>query len=440
MGRMSSIQMTTGYLRQLQGTYNDYTNLFKQADGERLHKASDDSVAYAKYLRYQNYSAGNEQYQKNVSTAVTWMKTTDKSLTNTTDLLQTFMERTVNAGNDSNNDSDMKDIAKELFSMVEEIVVQMNQEVGGRYVLAGQSDNRMPFMISADRMDRGDTKTLNESQKAFFQGEDTGNLCQFLILNGDDGKQYCLNTKTYAVYDKDFVDTGYKKNILAGQTVVDDTTDAICKLDPEECFVGDKLNISDYFKPNGVIKDTGAAWSAKVDFPDGSEMNFSFSTSSQYVASYLGDDKHISMVTQAGAIKPESDTINVTGQQVWGSDIFDCEGHQSGTAMLNGLLRVVAKVDGGDQEFSGDDGISIVDTAIKQVLRAQTTVAARYQSYEGVEAMLITQNESLTVDIDTVGGSDIAWLSTQLMQCQTLYNLSIAMGGKLFPGSLGDYL
>ena len=31
-------------------------------------------------------------------------------------------------------------------------------------------------------------------------------------------------------------------------------------------------------------------------------------------------------------------------------------------------------------------------------------------------------------------------LSTQLVQCQTLYSLALSMGSKIIPGTLADYL
>ena len=65
--------MTNNYLKQLNGTYNQYTKLMEQSDGDKLHRASDDSVGYSKLLRYENSQAGNLQYQSNVSTALSWM-------------------------------------------------------------------------------------------------------------------------------------------------------------------------------------------------------------------------------------------------------------------------------------------------------------------------------------------------------------------------------
>lgn len=444
MSRISSTQMTFGYLKQLQGSYQKYNKLFEQADGSKLHRSSDDSVAYAKYLRYQNSSANNDQYQKDVKTAISWMKSTDDVLTNVSDIYKTFSEKVVNAGNSTNNVSDMGDIAKELLQEMREVVDEMNRNLGDRYIFSGQSDTTVPFLLSADKMDRGEAKTLNEGQQEFFGADTTGNLAQFLVLNGDDGKKYCLDTKQGYIYDKEFVDRGYKDNILAGQSVVDPTNDALEKISVGTG--GDFTGINDYFRSNGVIRNdspgvdggrNGRGWGVEVN-----GVNLTFSTKAQYIAHYSGDDKQISMVTQKGFTKPSADTVNISAQKVFGSDIFDCEAPegQSGTALLNEMLAVVAQVDSGNYLWCGDDGITIADTTYKTTLNAQTTVAARYQAYEVTESMLITQQESLLDDINYIGGTDISKLATQLAQFQTIYSLSLSMGTKLFPGTLADYL
>lgn len=439
-GRITTNMLTNRYMSQLMGTYNNYNKLFEQADGNKLHRSSDGSVEYSKYLRYQNSLSNAGQYQTDVSTAMSWMKNTDSALTKVTDLMSTFAEKTINAGNSTNNESDMKDIGKELFSEIQEMVNEMNSSLGERYLFAGQSDMTQPFSLSANKVERGETKTLSEKQLLFFDNAaQTGTeLSQFLVLNGDDNNTYYYDTNTGDVYTKDFVENGYKDKINAGQATVDPAVDAFCNIDPmvgrDEKGKIVTSNINKYFSTEGVINDDGESWTAT-----GAGVEFSFSTVKQYVVHYAGDDKKISMVTQMGMTNPKADTVNATGQDVFGSDIFD-ENNPSGTAMINNLLLVVAKVESGDNVWAGSDGTTITTSADHQALFGQTTIAARYQAYEAASAMLTTQSESLTSDINDVIGADIAKLSTQLVQCQTLYSLALSMGSKIIPGTLADYL
>ena len=54
--------------------------------------------------------------------------------------------------------------------------------------------------------------------------------------------------------------------------------------------------------------------------------------------------------------------------------------------------------------------------------------------------MLTTQSESILGDITTVHSTDVAKLAVDLMTAQTIYNLSLSVGGRILPPTLADYL
>ena len=440
--RISSTMMSNNYLKQLNGTYEQYSKLMEQADGSKLHRASDNAVGYSKYLRYQNNQISNEQYQSNVSTASSWMKNADAALVNVTDLLQTFKAKVEQGSNSTNNESDMKDIAKELLANVQEQVADLNTQIGDRFLFAGQKDTTMPFEISADKMSRGDTFTLDEKQSAFFSGAtgwgaENTTVKQMLKLNDDDGNSYYMNVNTGDVYTEDFVKNGYKNED---------------KFDPAKQRVGNitaitdpptAYKVSDHFDQYGVIKtDTGVGTNAKYNVTvDGKQVNLKLSTTKQYIVKYAGDDKYISMVKKNGGVDKATDTVNVTGQDINGCDLFDVGNDpHSGTARLNQLLYTVAKLDGADYKWAGEQGMTIADSAHATVLGAQTKMAARQQAYNSSSSMLVTQNESITSDISDVSSTDVAQLATKLMEYQIIYSLSLSVGSKILPGTLADYL
>ena len=441
--RISSTMMSNNYLKQLNGTYEQYSKLMEQADGSKLHRASDNAVGYSKYLRYQNNQISNEQYQSNVSTASSWMKNADAALVNVTDLLQTFKAKVEQGSNSTNNESDMKDIAKELLANVQEQVADLNTQIGDRFLFAGQKDTTMPFEISAGKMNRGDTFTLDEKQSAFFSGasnwgEENTTVKQMLKLNGSDGNSYYMNVNTGDVYTEDFVKNGYKNED---------------KFDPAKQRVGNitaitdpptAYNVSENFDQYGVIIDNktgvGTDYSKKITV-DGKDVNVTLSYTKQYIVKYAGDDKYISMVKKNGGVDKATDTVNVTGQDINGCDLFDVGNDpHSGTARLNQLLYTVAKMDAADYKWAGEQGMTIADSAHATVLGAQTKMAARQQAYNSSSSMLVTQNESITSDISDVSSTDVAQLATKLMEYRTIYSLSLSVGSKILPGTLADYL
>ena len=498
--RISSTMMSNNYLKQLNGTYENYSKLFEQSDGSKLHRASDDAVGYSKYLRFQNNKTYNEQYQANVSTAVSWMKNADAAMVNVTDLLQTFKAKVEQSANSSNNESDMKDIAKELLASVQEQVAAMNTQIGDRFLFAGQKDTTMPFEISSDKMERGDTFTLDEQQSAFFSGSNTWGaenttVKQMLQLTDADGNNFYMNVNTGDIFTEDFIKNGYKNEESFdpetqrvgcidefrpnGQTMTlsknqasyfgtdtltqcDDGNGNIYWMDAktgnvyEDQFVtadwatatdaadnhkqGTNFATGNYFDNRGVLQDVNNK-TLTLKNADGTTTDFSLSTTKQYIVTYSGDDKYISMVKKNGGVDQATDTVNVTGQDIWGSDLFDVNDDvQSGTAMLNQLLYSVAKLDAGDYKWASEQGMTIADSTHASVLGAETKMAARRQAYDASTAMLTTQNESITSDITDVSSTDVAYLATQLMQYQTIYSLSLSVGAKILPGTLADYL
>ena len=438
--------MSNNYLKQLNGTYEQYSKLMEQADGSKLHRASDNAVGYSKYLRYQNNQISNEQYQSNVSTASSWMKNADAALVNVTDLLQTFKAKVEQGSNSTNNESDMKDIAKELLANVQEQVADLNTQIGDRFLFAGQKDTTMPFEISSDKMNRGDTFTLDEKQSAFFSGanswgEENTTLKQMLKLNGSDGNSYYMNVNTGDVYTEDFVKNGYKN-----KDKFEPADQAVGNLTSGTAGTAQPYDVSANFDQYGVIKegtaDVGTNYSKKITV-DGKDVNLTLSYTKQYIVKYAGDDKKISMVKKNGGVDQATDTVNVTGQDINGCDLFDVgngKDPHSGTARLNQLLYTVAKMEGADYKWAGEQGMTIADSAHATVLGAQTKMAARQQAYNSSSSMLVTQNESITSDISDVSSTDVALLATKLMEYQTIYSLSLSVGSKILPGTLADYL
>lgn len=450
--RVSSNQMVYGYQKQLNDANTRQTKLLEQGDGSKLHRPSDDSVDYSKYLRYTVSENENTQYQENVSTALSWMKTSDAALVNMTDIQTTFKEKTVAAANSTNNTSDMAAIGKEMMAEIQELVSLGNTMQGDSYVFGGQKDLTKPFSMSTKEVDRGLAKTLEENQAAYFSGDNgadnAGSLKQMLSLTGSDGNTYYLNTRDGYIYTKDFVENGYKDIVAKDSSaIVKPENDAVGRLDgwsgnaPTE-------KVSNYFKNTGEIIDatkklSGATATTGSSVPDIGRLTFSFDTVKQQIVTYQGDDKGVSMVKKNGSTEPVADTVNVTGPEIFGSDIFDDanSGNKvSGAAMLNQMLTVQAKVVGCDHKWLDTDGQTVSDGAHSTTVNTQTKLGARQQLYTSVKTMLDNQNELITADITEVSSTDVAKLAVQLMQEQTIYNMSLSLGGRILPQSLADYL
>ena len=415
------------------------TKLMEQSDGSKLHRPSDDSVGYSRYLRYSVSEGENNRYQDSVKAGVSWMNSTESSLSAIEDIQKTFKAKTLQAANDDKDEKggDWPAIAREMKAGIEQIVSLGNTQLGDRYIFGGQSDLREPFQISNpnDPKYRGVAKTLDDRQANFFNDASDNKsadfLHQMLSLDGDDGNTYYLNTLTGDVYTKEFVQEGYKDVITSGRKTVS-AADRVGNIATGANF------IKNNFENTGELKAAGSAWTSTVN-----GVNLKFSRVRQQIVTYSGDMRYISMVKQNGSTEPTADTVNKTGADVFGRDLFDDKNsgnEPSGTAMLNNMLTVHAKTQACDAHWLSSDGVTLADVANQVTLQAHTETGARSHLYTDMKEVLTNYKENITRDITDVSSTDVAELAMKMMQQQTIMSMSLAMGSRILPLSLVDYL
>ena len=444
MVRISSNYMVRRYQRDLNALDYTKSKLMEQGDGSKLHRPSDNSVDYARYLRYNVSEGENDRYQDSVKAGLSWMNATQTSLSGMEDIQKTFKAKTIQAANDDKDEKsgDWPAIAREMKANIEQMVSLGNTQLGDRYIFAGQADLKQPFLMSspADLKNRGVTKTLDDRQAAFFNDVSNNNsadfLHQMLSLDGSDGKTYYLNTLTGDIYTKEFVQEGYKDVVANGRKTVS-AADRVGNITTGTNF------IKNNFKNTGELVNNpgqGVNWSDNTAVTG---VTLKFSSVRQQLVTYNGDMRYISMVKQNGSTEPTADTVNKTGMDIFGRDLFDDKNSgndPSGTAMVNNMLTVYAKTNACDAHWLSSDGVTLADVANQVTLQAHTETGARSGLYTDMKSILTDHKENITRDITDVSGTDVAELATKLMQHQTIMSMSLSMGSRILPLSLVDYL
>lgn len=439
MVRISSNYMVRRYQKDLNALDYTKTKLMEQGDGSKLHRPSDNSVDYSRYLRYNVSEGENDRYQESVKAGISWMASTQTALSGMEDIQKTFKAKTIQGANDDKDEKsgDWPAIAREMKASIEQIVSLGNTQLGDRYIFSGQADLKQPFVMSseADLKQRGVTKTLDDRQAAFFNDASNNNsadfLHQMLSLDGDDGNTYYLNTLTGDIYTKEFVQEGYKDVIANGRSTVS-TADRVGNIATGPNF------IKNNFKNTGEVTAAGAGWTTAVN-----GVNLKFSTVRQQIVTYQGDMRYISMVKQNGSTEPSADTVNKTGLDIFGRDLFDDKNsgnEPSGSAMVNNMLTVYAKTKACDAHWLSSDGVTLADTANQVTLQAHTETGARSGLYTDMKDILTNHHENITRDITNVSATDVAELATKMMQQQTVMSMSLSMGARILPLSLVEYL
>ena len=399
--------MSHSYLVQLNKSYTKQAKLLEQSDGNAIHRPSDNPVQCVRTMAFKTSLEENNQYTQNLDDAISWMKQSDNALVNMTDLLKTIKEKVSQAANSINTDSDFVAISKEVEETLNQIRSLSNSQIGDRYVFSGQKDKTMPYSENLTPVTSADVKTVDRTQLSKTQltniGAPTSRADQFVVVKDATDNTRYVNTDNGKILDQDFNVVGTVNGFSPTWT-------------------------STTFQSNGVpnsvtITDTGA-------------NTYTIQTSSKQVATYNGDDNKISMVIKPGEVNSANDSVNLTGSDIFGDNIFGGKG----TALIDDLMVIKDKIKSGDVAWLGDDGMTLAGKLHDQVVNAQVETSTRQASYQMAKTMMESKNTTIKDDINTASAANIPKLITDMQMAETVYRLSLSVGSKIIPPSLADYL
>lgn len=121
----------------------------RMATQSQIQQASDDPVVATRAVKYRNYVATTEQYQKNADDAASWQAVTDSALSDLGDVVKQVRDLTVQASSDTLSDSDRAAIQTEVQELRSQVVQVMNASYAGRYVFGGYVTDAAPYGSTA---------------------------------------------------------------------------------------------------------------------------------------------------------------------------------------------------------------------------------------------------------------------------------------------------
>jgi flagellin len=136
--------------RQLGSANNAQMNsMEKLSSGLRINKASDDAAGLSISEKMRGQIRGLEQASSNAQDGISLMQTAEGALNETHDILQRMRELAVQSANDTNTDTDRKEIQKEVSALASEITrIGNDTEFNTKKLLDG--DFTATFQIGAN--------------------------------------------------------------------------------------------------------------------------------------------------------------------------------------------------------------------------------------------------------------------------------------------------
>lgn len=154
---------------------------------------------------------------------------------------------------------------------------------------------------------------------------------------------------------------------------------------------------------------------------------------------YNGDNNKICMPIQPGSVDPSRDSVNITGEELFGATTI--VGNQKVSAFFDKLFQIKAELESAtpnNTTLSNMQGI--VNSLHDQVLVSATEVGARMANNEMVQNMMEKQYTTIAKNYDANSHLDVAKATIEFKNVEKIYNQALAIGARTLPPSLVDFL
>lgn len=141
--RVTQSMLSSNMLRNLNTSYSKMSKYQNMLDsGSVITRPSDDPVVAVKGMGYRIDLDKNQQYQRNLREANTWLDTTDEALDQVGGALKRVKELIVQAANDTNTTDDRQKINAEMQQIKGQLRDIANTKVGENYIFSGTHTNQ----------------------------------------------------------------------------------------------------------------------------------------------------------------------------------------------------------------------------------------------------------------------------------------------------------
>ncbi len=146
--RVTHQSMYGSFVGQMNNNLSSFLNAqYQGSTQKKVNTPSDDPTSSAHILNYRNSLSENTQYQKNVDTALGWLKLADGVLQEVDTILTRFKELAEQSATGTLTDENRLQIASEANQLYMQLINLSNSEFNDRYIFSGQSIGTMPYIL-----------------------------------------------------------------------------------------------------------------------------------------------------------------------------------------------------------------------------------------------------------------------------------------------------
>jgi flagellin len=447
--------------RQLTSTSNSLGRSFERlSSGLRINGARDDAAGLSITTRFSAQIRGLNQAVRNSNDGISLAQTAEGALNETTNILQRMRELSVQAANDTNNDSDRASLQAEVSQLKAELDriaettnfngnkilsgdflardLQVGANVGETLSVsidaAGTKDLARQVRTSTSLTVTGDS--LSAGDIAITYDDDKGPAVVRATNDGDDELSTTLNSSSAiakaAAINSLTSTTGVRA--IVGDTVSEGST-----------ITAGALNATDYIEINGE-KITG--FDVQANDADGSLVDAinavaddtgvvaSLDENSQLVLTAAdGRNIEISVTTgTAAAVTGLASTVSFGKIDLQSNDSFEIGGAAGGATKIgqtSGVYGMNSDASVYSVDISTRDGaikaLDTIDLALENVSASRADLGALQNRLESTINNLSTTSENLSASRSRILDADFAAETAQLSRNQIIQQAGVSI-------------
>ena len=372
----SSIRNLNNNLQRLSDAQTKYSTQSK------IQVPSDDPVIATRAIKYRDYVADVEQYQKNTSDATSWMQVTDDALQGVADYMTRLKELVVNGANDTNSDASKAAIADEIKEIKKGLIDTMNTSYAGRYVFAGYNTDEPPYGTKTISVTNAAGNTVSVEKVTYKN--------QYLNISGP--------------VSASISDTEITNNIYTAANT----------------GVYNPAGI----KPNGSYRAVTQDISYHVS--NGSEVKVNIE--GQNVIGWSGDATNVGYKTGNNLFDTiDKVLLGLSGESSY--KVVDSTGTvQTYPATPQSSSQLISSC------------LDELETDLDRIAKAQSELGARMNYVESTDSRLASNEITFTKLQSNNEDIDVAKASVEVSSAQSVYEAALSVTAKVTKASLVDYL
>jgi len=170
------------------------------SSGKVLRKPSDDPIKVARVMSHTTALARNEQYQKNIQAAKSWMGITEDSLEMISEVMQRARELALAGANGTMPDNARRAIAMEIDELTDVLVQMGNSSYEGRYIFSGFKTRTVPFSRDKGLLAEGAQTSVDYHGD---QGSISWEVAPHVTIRGNiDGSELFMENKIFQFMER----------------------------------------------------------------------------------------------------------------------------------------------------------------------------------------------------------------------------------------------